>query len=131
MRLLLLGLGLTEFSLPSSAILEIKRVFRNVTLQQCREMAATAMQMQSAHEIDTYLKEELRSSCRSWPRSGPPLVMLECGRNASGPFESKRQKPLRAAQGPTTTVSIPPAPSHARVTRRRLERTMTGETTVK
>ena len=58
--LLLLGLGLTEFSLPSSAILEIKRVCRNVTVQQCREVVATAMQMQSAHEIDTYLKEELK-----------------------------------------------------------------------
>ena len=58
--LLLLGMGLTEFSIPSSAILEIKRVLRSVTLEQTREVAATAMQMQSAHEIDTYLKEELK-----------------------------------------------------------------------
>ncbi len=58
--LLLLGMGLSEFSVPSSAILEIKRVFRHVTLEQSRQVAATAMQMQSAHEIDTYLKEELK-----------------------------------------------------------------------
>ena len=58
--MLLLGMGLTEFSVPSSAILEIKRVCRSVTLEHCREIAATAMQMQSAHEIDTYLKEELK-----------------------------------------------------------------------
>jgi len=58
--LLLLGLGLTEFSLPSSAILETKRVFRNVTMAQCRQVAEIAMQLQSAHEIDTYLKEELK-----------------------------------------------------------------------
>ena len=58
--LLLLGLGLTEFSVPPGAILEIKRVCRSVTLPQCRDIAATAMQMQSAQEIDTYLKEELK-----------------------------------------------------------------------
>ncbi|MHB0958000.1 MAG: phosphoenolpyruvate--protein phosphotransferase [Pirellulaceae bacterium] len=58
--LLLLGLGLTEFSVPSGAILEIKRVCRSVTLAQCRAIAGTALQMQSAQEIDTYLKEELK-----------------------------------------------------------------------
>ncbi len=57
---LLLGLGLTDFSLPSSAILEIKRVLRNVTYVRCQEIAQTAMQMQSAHEVDAFLKEELK-----------------------------------------------------------------------
>jgi phosphotransferase system enzyme I (PtsI) len=58
--LLLLGLGLREFSLPSSALLQIKRVLRSVSLEQCRHIAETAMQMQSAQEIDTFLKEELK-----------------------------------------------------------------------
>jgi phosphotransferase system enzyme I (PtsI) len=58
--LLLLGMGLTEFSLPSSAILEIKRVFRSVSYQACGRIAETAMQMQSAHEVDAYLKEEFK-----------------------------------------------------------------------
>ncbi len=58
--LLLLGLGLQEFSLPSSAILETKRVLRAVTHQHCRQIAEAAMQMQNAHEIDAYLKEELK-----------------------------------------------------------------------
>ncbi len=58
--ILLLGMGLTEFSLPSSAILEIKRVFRSVTFQQCLDVAQTAMQMQTAQEIDSYLKEEFK-----------------------------------------------------------------------
>jgi phosphoenolpyruvate-protein phosphotransferase (PTS system enzyme I) len=58
--LLLLGLGLTGFSVPSSAIMEIKRICRNVTAARCREIAAFALQMQGAHEIDTYLKEELK-----------------------------------------------------------------------
>ena len=63
--LLLLGLGLTEFSVPPGAILEIKRVCRSVTLPQCRDIAETAMQMQSAQEIDTYLEggtEEARTA---------------------------------------------------------------------
>lgn len=58
--LLLLGMGLSSFSLPSSTILETKRILRGVTLEQCRHVAETAMQMQSAHEVDTYLKEELK-----------------------------------------------------------------------
>lgn len=58
--LLLLGLGLTGFSVPSSAIMEIKRICRSVTAARCREIAATALQLQSALEIDTYLKEELK-----------------------------------------------------------------------
>jgi phosphoenolpyruvate-protein phosphotransferase (PTS system enzyme I) len=58
--LLLLGLGLTEFSVPPGAILEIKRVCRSVTIEQCRRIASIAMQMQGALEIDTFLREELK-----------------------------------------------------------------------
>ncbi len=58
--LLLLGLGLTEFSVPPAALLEVKRVCRCVSMRQCRAIADTALQMQSAQEIDAYLKEELR-----------------------------------------------------------------------
>ena len=58
--LLLLGLGLTEFSVPPGAILEVKRVCRGVTIEQCRRIAQIALQMQGPLEIDTYLKEELK-----------------------------------------------------------------------
>ncbi len=58
--LLLLGLGLTEFSVPPGDILEIKRVCRGVTVEQCRKIAQIAMQMQGALEIDNYLREELK-----------------------------------------------------------------------
>lgn len=58
--LLLLGLGLTEFSVPPAALLEVKRVCRSVSMRQCRAIADAALQMQSAQEIDAYLKEELR-----------------------------------------------------------------------
>ena len=58
--MLLLGMGLTEFSLPSSAILETKRVFRSVTLEQCRRDRGDGDADAKAHEIDAYLKEELK-----------------------------------------------------------------------
>ncbi|MCU0959183.1 MAG: phosphoenolpyruvate--protein phosphotransferase [Pirellulaceae bacterium] len=58
--LLLLGLGLTEFSVPPAALLEVKRVCRSVSMRRCRAIADTALQMQGAQEIDAYLKEELK-----------------------------------------------------------------------
>ncbi|MFW6170354.1 MAG: phosphoenolpyruvate--protein phosphotransferase [Planctomycetota bacterium] len=58
--ILFLGLGLTEFSLPSSTILEIKRVLRSVTLERCQQIANIALQMETADEIDAFLKEELK-----------------------------------------------------------------------
>jgi phosphoenolpyruvate-protein kinase (PTS system EI component) len=53
-------MGLTEFSVPPGAVLEVKRVCRGVDVEACRRIADTAMQMQSALEIDSYLKEELK-----------------------------------------------------------------------
>jgi len=58
--LLLLGMGLTQFSVPPGALLEIKRICRSVTLDECRRIAGTAMHMQGAMEIDSYLREELK-----------------------------------------------------------------------
>jgi len=58
--MLLLGLGLRQFSVPPSAIPEIKRVCRSVSLPQCEEVARRALQLYTAREIDTYVREELR-----------------------------------------------------------------------
>ena len=60
MEMLLLGLGLRQFSVPPSAIPEIKRVCRSVSLPQCEEVARRALQLYTAREIDTYVREELR-----------------------------------------------------------------------
>jgi phosphotransferase system enzyme I (PtsI) len=57
--MLLLGLGLRQLSVTPSAIPEIKRVVRGVTLEQCMAVAARALAMESARNIDNYLKEEL------------------------------------------------------------------------
>lgn len=58
--MLLLGLGLRSVSVPPSAVPEIKKICRGVSIAQCEEVAQRAMAMDSAREIDTYLREELR-----------------------------------------------------------------------
>ncbi|MCA9119380.1 MAG: phosphoenolpyruvate--protein phosphotransferase [Planctomycetaceae bacterium] len=58
--MLLLGLGLHTLSVPPSAIPEIKRICRSISIPKCEDVARRAMAMESAREIDTYLREELR-----------------------------------------------------------------------
>ena len=58
--MLLLGLGLRNFSVPPKALLEIKQICRSVTIEQCQEVAQRALAMESAREIKTMLREELR-----------------------------------------------------------------------
>ncbi len=60
--MLLLGMGLRTLSVPPVAIPEIKKVCRSVTLEDCRRVAKGATQLESALEIRTFLKEELRKS---------------------------------------------------------------------
>jgi phosphotransferase system enzyme I (PtsI) len=57
---LLLGLGLRELSVPSSIIPELKHVCRSITVAQCEQIAQHAMSLDSAREIDTYLREEFQ-----------------------------------------------------------------------
>ncbi len=58
--MLLLGLGLRALSVPPFAIPEIKKVCRSVSIQECRKVAARAVSMDSAAEIEKYLREELK-----------------------------------------------------------------------
>ena len=58
--MLLLGLGLRQLSVPPSAVPEIKKVCRSVSMPQCAAVAARALTMDNAREIETYLREELR-----------------------------------------------------------------------
>jgi phosphotransferase system enzyme I (PtsI) len=58
--MLLLGLGLRSLSVPPSAIPEIKRICRGVTIRQCEAIAGRAMLLDGAREIDNFLREELR-----------------------------------------------------------------------
>jgi phosphotransferase system enzyme I (PtsI) len=54
--LLLLGLGLRQFSCTPLAIPEIKKVIRSVTMQQALEVARTVSRFDSTREIQSYLR---------------------------------------------------------------------------
>lgn len=58
--MLLLGLGLRGFSVPPSAIPEIKQVCRSVSIPLCQKVARRAISMDTATEIEKYLREELK-----------------------------------------------------------------------
>jgi phosphotransferase system enzyme I (PtsI) len=58
--MLLLGLGLRQLSVAASAIPEIKRVCRSVTIEQCREVAARALDLENARDVTSYLRQELK-----------------------------------------------------------------------
>jgi phosphotransferase system enzyme I (PtsI) len=60
--MLLLGLGLREFSVPPAVIPEIKRVCRCVTLAQCEAIARRALDLECAREVEKFLREELRKA---------------------------------------------------------------------
>lgn len=58
--MLLLGLGLRQFSVPPSAIPEIKRVCRSVAIAQCEEVARRALTLETARDVTRYLRGELK-----------------------------------------------------------------------
>ena len=58
--MLLLGLGLRRFSVAPSAILEVKKICRSVTVADCEAIAERAMNMENARDINNLLKDELR-----------------------------------------------------------------------
>ena len=57
--MLLLGLGLRSLSVTPAVIPEIKQVCRSVSMTDCNRVAERAMQLESARDVRTYLKEEL------------------------------------------------------------------------
>jgi phosphotransferase system enzyme I (PtsI) len=65
--MLLLGLGLRAFSVTPSAVPEIKKLCRSVTIPQCQAVAERALTMENAINIKTYLKEELRKVLPEMP----------------------------------------------------------------
>ncbi len=60
--MLLLGLGLRRLSITPSAIPEVKRVCRSVSIEQCKAVARRAMEMENARDIKSFLREELKRS---------------------------------------------------------------------
>ncbi len=58
--MLLLGMGLRQFSLPSSAFPEIKKTCRSVTQAQCEAVARHALTLENARDVKSYLRSELK-----------------------------------------------------------------------
>lgn len=58
--MLLLGLGLRTLSVPPSSLPEIKRICRSVSIPKCESIARRVKEMESAREIEAYLREETR-----------------------------------------------------------------------
>lgn len=57
--LLLMGLGLDEFSMSASSIPQVKKIVRSVTYQQAQDIANHALTLTTGAEVQAYVKEEL------------------------------------------------------------------------
>src|SRR3989338_6640487 len=58
--LILLGLGLDEFSMPASVIPEVKYIIRSITLKQAQRIAKEALSLSTGREIEEFSQEKLR-----------------------------------------------------------------------
>ena len=58
--MLLIGMGLREFSCMPGALLKVKRVCRGVAVKQCIEVVNEVMKMEHAHDIRAFLKKRIR-----------------------------------------------------------------------
>jgi phosphotransferase system enzyme I (PtsI) len=58
--LLLLGLGLRQLSVTPHSIPEIKKIIRSVTLQEAQQVAQEAMCLETARDVNNYLREKTR-----------------------------------------------------------------------
>lgn len=58
--LILLGLGLDEFSIPPLAIPEVKYIIRSVTLKQAQDITHHALSLSTGKEIEEFIQGKLR-----------------------------------------------------------------------
>jgi phosphotransferase system enzyme I (PtsI) len=57
--LLLLGLGIRSLSVPPSALPQVKKAIRSVSIDQCRQIAQRVMNLESARDVDLYLRDRI------------------------------------------------------------------------
>jgi phosphotransferase system enzyme I (PtsI) len=57
--LLLLGMGVRNLSVPPSALPRVKKVIRNVSIDQCKAIAERVMKLEAARDVDLYLLDRL------------------------------------------------------------------------
>jgi phosphotransferase system enzyme I (PtsI) len=65
--MLLLGIGLRTLSVTPSAVPEVKRVCRSVSIEHCQKVADQVRTLESARDVKTYLKEELSKVFPEFP----------------------------------------------------------------
>jgi phosphotransferase system enzyme I (PtsI) len=58
--MLLLGLGLRQFSVVPASIPEIKHVFRHISVADCRAVVERVSSMENARDIGNFLREEVK-----------------------------------------------------------------------
>jgi phosphotransferase system enzyme I (PtsI) len=58
--MLLVGMGLRRFSITPSAIPEVKKICRTVSIDHCRQVARRVMTLENSRDIKSYLREELK-----------------------------------------------------------------------
>ena len=58
--LLLLGMGLRQLSVTPHSIPEIKKIIRSVTLQEAQQVTQEAMCLETARDVNNYLREKTR-----------------------------------------------------------------------
>lgn len=58
--LILLGMGLDEFSMPSKMILQIKQLVRSVTIKQAQAISEDALNFTTAREVEKFSKRKLK-----------------------------------------------------------------------
>jgi phosphoenolpyruvate-protein phosphotransferase (PTS system enzyme I) len=64
---LLVGLGIDEISCNSSAIPEIKKIIRSMSLDECKQIAVKALALDTAAEIQNFLTGELKRRLADLP----------------------------------------------------------------
>lgn len=58
--LLLLGLGLTTFSMTARSIPEVKKIIRSTTIEHAKAVARRIMRFETDRQVTSYLREEAR-----------------------------------------------------------------------
>lgn len=60
---LLMGMGLRQLSVTPHAIPELKEIIRQVTIPQAEQIAAHALTLELARDVESYLQSELKKIC--------------------------------------------------------------------
>ncbi len=60
LAILLLGLGLDEFSMPSASILEVRNIIRSITFAQAQKIAEKALGLTTGVEVDAFMRKQLK-----------------------------------------------------------------------